>query len=312
MNSNRVSKILIISSLFLLAACGGKEGDKNVGQVVAKVNDEEISIHQVNYMLSRSNGINQENLESAKKQIVNSLIDQAMLNQQSLAAKLDRDPQIMMAIEQNKRQILAQAWLERMVAKVNKPSSQEVDQYYDDHPDLFAKHKSFKLKEVSINKIEVDQEKLNMILAVNKQIEDLIKKLDAEKIPYKVNETTQEAENLPLDQLPALTKLREGEFVVINNGNNVLLISVHGKVEQAVDKAKAKPIIETFLINQQRKLLVEKEMKDLKEKAKIEYIGEFSELKNKAEKLPNKLEKDPKITNSDVKDDVITKGLKGM
>ncbi|MDD5320336.1 MAG: hypothetical protein PHD43_06925 [Methylococcales bacterium] len=51
----------------LLSACGGKEPGKSSGQVIAKVNDDEISIHQVNFVLSRTNGNNQDNVEIAKK-----------------------------------------------------------------------------------------------------------------------------------------------------------------------------------------------------------------------------------------------------
>ncbi len=68
MTSNtQTSKVFVLLGLLLLSACGGKEPGKISGQVIAKVNDDEISIHQVNFVLSRTNGNNQDNVEIAKK-----------------------------------------------------------------------------------------------------------------------------------------------------------------------------------------------------------------------------------------------------
>ena len=312
MKKHKLLTLVAVSFLSILAACNGKEGSKGAGQIIAKVNDQDISIHQLNFVLSHSNGVTKDNLDAAKKQIITSLVDQTLLNQQALADKLDRDPQIMMSIEQSKRQILAQAWLEKITKEINKPSTQEIDTFYQDHPELFAKHKIFKLKEALINKTVDKEELINQYVATSKQFDELLKKLDAEKISYQINMITQPAENLPLEHLPALGNLSEGQFISMEKENNLVVLTVISVTEQFVDKVKATPIIETFLINQQKKALIERTMKGLKDTAKIEFLGEFAMVKSQEQKPPAKSEAVDSVVNDKKPEDVISKGLKGL
>jgi EpsD family peptidyl-prolyl cis-trans isomerase len=141
-NKTKASKAIVLPGLLLLSAGGGKEPGKSSGQVIAKVNDDEISIHQVNFVLSRTNGINQDNVEIAKKQIGNALVDQALLNQQAIADKMDRDPEIMLAIEKAKRQVWARTWLDKTIRGANKSTVQKNEQYYQAHPRYLPNTKS--------------------------------------------------------------------------------------------------------------------------------------------------------------------------
>ena len=51
----RITPRLCLFGLVLgLAACGSKDVEKPVGQIAAKVNSGEISVHQLNYVLTRT------------------------------------------------------------------------------------------------------------------------------------------------------------------------------------------------------------------------------------------------------------------
>lgn len=312
MNIQKISKVFIALYILLLTACDDKDSLKSSGQIIAKVNDQEISVHQLNFVLAHSNGVSKENLDVVKKQVLNSLVEQAMLNEQALTNKLDRDPQIMMSIEQSKRQILAQAWLEKISKDYIKPTSQEINKFYQDHPDLFAKHKIFKLKECLIGRIDNKYDLINQHISTSKQFDELLKKLDADKIAYQINMVTQPSENVPLEELPVLSQLGEGQFIKNEKENNVLVWTVLSTTEQFVDKVKATPIIETFLVNLQRKALIEKEMLSLKSRAKTEFFGIFAGEKGHEENTPAKIEAENSKGDDKNTEDVISKGLKGL
>src|SRR6267378_3403304 len=86
----------LIAIAIALSACGIADGKKAASQVAAKVNGGE------------------------------RIIDQELLVHRAIKAKLDRDSQVMQAIEAAKRQILARAYIDRAVtAASSETGSQE-------------------------------------------------------------------------------------------------------------------------------------------------------------------------------------------
>ncbi len=310
-NKNLKSNCFIIAilSLLVLTACDHKDKTKSASQVIVKVNSEEVSVHQLNFALTHTPGITQENAESAKKQLLDALIDQTLLVQQAMNDKMDRDPQVMLAIEQAKRQVLAQAWLEKSTRITSKPTQEQIEQYYQAHPELFSNRKIYKLKELLVTVTPDKQALLDHILADSKLIDELPPKLDANKISYQVNLTTQAAENLPLENLPALQKLQGGQFLRIDKTPQILVMGVLGSIDEPVERQKAGMIIETFLVNSQVKTNAQNVLKQLKEKAVIEKVGEVlsnaPESNDPAVTAPNPVA--PQTTET-----AIEKGLKGL
>jgi EpsD family peptidyl-prolyl cis-trans isomerase len=154
------------------------------------------------------------------------LVDQSLLNQQAIADKMDRDPEIVMPVEQTKRQVLARTWLDKTIRGANKPTVQKIEQYYQAPPALFAKHKTYKLNEVLIGKADGLQNLIKLHLSAIKQVDELLTKLDADKITFQVNLTTEAVENLRAEQLPAMHGLMKCQFININNVNGSLVLSI--------------------------------------------------------------------------------------
>jgi EpsD family peptidyl-prolyl cis-trans isomerase len=120
-------------------------------QVVAKVNGEEITIHQVNFQLSRMGQMSQEQAKLASKQVLANLVTQEILKQKALEAKLDQDPMILQALALSKDQLLAQAYLQKTIEKAPKASTNEIDGFYKEHPELFENRRIFRLQELVVN-----------------------------------------------------------------------------------------------------------------------------------------------------------------
>src|SRR5690554_3943773 len=143
MNPTR-TRILVAMFAAVLGVVGcGDSRDRSSSQTAAKVNGDEITVHQINTELRRTmrgNPAEPSNPEAANKRILESLIDQTLLVQQAKEAKLDRDPQVLEQLEASRRQILAQAYIDRQVA-ANPPTQEEIKAFFTKNPDLFEHRK---------------------------------------------------------------------------------------------------------------------------------------------------------------------------
>lgn len=274
MNRSYLALALVVSVL-ALGACG--KGGAKSGQVAAKVDGDEVTVHQVNFVLGRSGVGSEAQAKEASKQILNGLIDQQLLVRKAMESKLDRDPDVAMAIEQAKRQILAQSYMEKKVAPSAKPSAAEVHDYYAKNPELFENRRVYRFQEMLLGNNPETSERVKEKVNQGTSLVELARWLQAEKIPFKVNEAVKPAEQLPLDVLPQMQKMKPGQAMALAADKNLLVVQLIASQIQPVTEDKAKPFIESYLANKKRTELAQAEIKRLRDGAKIEYLGAFAD-----------------------------------
>src|SRR5437868_1418263 len=143
----RTAAVAIADLTVLLAGCGDKKKEKAASQTAARVNKEEITVHQINHVLQAQRGLPPEQAASASKQILEKLIDQELTVQKAGEQKLDRDPKVVAAIDAARREIISRAYLEKIGAGAPKPSPEEIKAYYDSNPALFKERRVYNLQE---------------------------------------------------------------------------------------------------------------------------------------------------------------------
>jgi EpsD family peptidyl-prolyl cis-trans isomerase len=264
--------------VFALSACGGGGGSGKTTQVAVKVNKDEITVQQVNEQLSRlPAGTSPEQAEPATRQILSSLVNQQLLVQQALERKLDRDPQILGALEGARLNILAQAYVQRVIAPQAKPTEQEVKKYYADNPALFAERKVYRLQELSIEANAEQEKEIESAAASAKSLKQLADYLRDKKIPFAADSGVRTAEQLPLARVARISQLKPGEVLVFpTSATRVSALEVLASEAQPVDDKKATPAIEQYLANKKQEELARLELKRLRDAAKVEYVGDFT------------------------------------
>lgn len=287
--------LVFSSAALVLTACGDKksagvESSKSDSQIVAKVNGDEISIHQVNFQLGRMMQGNQANLneEQSKKaaqQILSRLVDQQILKQKALETKLDREPGVLQAIEASKNEILAQAYLEQMMSKAAKPSVSKIDTFYVENPELFEKRRVFRLQELVVDVAQEKHADITENIKNLKNINDIANWLKNNKYPFNANSNVRAAEQLPLALLKKLQPLKEGDFITVPTEKSINIVHIAASQSLPITREKATPIIEQYFLNQNKNELAKTEMLALNKSATVEFKGAFKEMKKNDQAL---------------------------
>lgn len=281
LKQRKIKSLNLLLIITLLLAC---TDDQTPTQVAAMVNGEEISIYQVEEALHQTGLTGDEKSKQVMPQL-SRLIEQSLILQQAKADKLERDPNVMKALENAKRQILTEEWLQRKMKSVKKYSTQEIDEFYSAHPELFEKRKIFQMKELFIDTSLVSIEKIDQLIASTDDVNILEYNMEKEKTPFTTNMATTMAEQLPMDRLSLLATVPSGHYIKVTGDKGVLIQGVLSTKETPIAKEKASVLIETFLYNQERKKESNILIKQLNDSAKIKYLGEFEKLSESQSKV---------------------------
>lgn len=275
MSKSRVLWSAVFAAV-LIAGCGKSDDKKPATQVAAKVNGDEISVHQINAALMQG-GPYTGDPKNAGRQVLERLIDQQLLVQKAIDAKLDRDPNVLTALENARRQILAQAYIDRTLSENVTPTSDEIKKYYAAHPEIFGKRRLYRFQEVLAAIENEDQMKgLQAVLAKNQNMNDVIAWLREKGIKFNMSFSMKASEQLPRNLLPKLATMKQGDVMFYPAGNRALVVQLTGWQELPMSEPEAAPYIAQALLTQKRGEQANEEVKRLRTAAKVEYVGEYA------------------------------------
>jgi len=271
----RASAVALASTALLLAGCGGKSG--TASQTAAKVNRDEITVHQINFVLQQQRGLRPEQADVAGKQILERLIDQQLALQKADELKLDRNPAVVQQMEAAKREILARAYLEKTGERAAQPTPEEIKKYYDDKPALFKERRIYSIQEIAIEAKPEQVDALREKLRAAKNIGEFIEYLKSSEFKFAGNQAVRAAEQLPLQSLDTFAKMKDGQAFLTPAVNGVQVIMLANSRSQPATEEQARPAIERYLLNERKRKLIEDDVKAMRAAAKIEYVGKFAE-----------------------------------
>jgi EpsD family peptidyl-prolyl cis-trans isomerase len=258
----------------LAVGCGDKKKEKAATQTAAKVNKEEITVHQINFLMPRA--VPPEQAASASRQVLERLIDQELALQKAADLKLDRDPRVIQQIEAAKRDLIARAYVEKIGEGAPKPTPAEVSAYYEAHPALFKERRIYSFQEVSVEAKPEQVDTLKKALGDAKSLVEFVNYLKANNFRFTGNEAVRGAEQLPLASIDQFAKMKDGQAIFNTRPGGVQVISLAASRSQPLTQAQATTAIEQFLLNERKRKLVADDLAALRSTAKIEYLGDFA------------------------------------
>ena len=323
MLKNKILKLTLVVVFCNLAACGKDSEKAASSQVAAKVNGVEITTHQIDAVMKGAQNVTAENVAEFRKKALDKLIDQQLVLDKASKESLDRAPDVILEIEIAKKEILARTYLKKVLANSSEINDSEFKKYYGEHSELFSKRRIYNLQDISIQSNDQNLELLNESVGAQKPMVEIVESLKEKGIKFTSGSFTRPAEQLPLDILPKMQLLKDGDMFVWQSGDTAHAIKLTSIEESPVSLVEATPMIKSYFINTRGKQIVEDKIKKFRQEAKIEYLGAFasqagapqseaskvkSTVVDKAETASNHTEdqKKPK------KDSVIEAGVAGL
>lgn len=272
-----VASMTAAALVLVLAGCGEKKDkDKPALQTAAKVNKEEITVHQINFVLQQQRGLAPEQAASASKQVLERLIDQELALQKAQDQKLDREPRVVQQLEASRREIIARAYAEKIAAGAPKPSPAEIKAYYEAHPALFKERRIYNLQELAIQANPEQVAEIQTKLAAAKDLPDFVNYLKSADLKYGANQAVRAAEQLPLNTVDKFAQMKDGQTVFTRTPTGAQVVIIAGSRSQPVDETRAAPAIEQFLWNERKRKVVEDDVKAMRGAGKVEYVGDYA------------------------------------
>lgn len=263
-------RMLLLSALAL--ACTGCEqtaAERASQTVLARVNGTQIS----STSLAAGSAASREALEK--------VIDRELLVQRALELGLERDAHVAAAIDVARRQILAQAYIDRIAGSgaAQAATAEEVRAFYADHPALFAERRIYQLRELVVSAPAELIDVLRAETARAGSLEDVAAWLERRDARFSRVALTQPAEELPLAYAPRLARMRDGEITVFARTayagfpGGASVIQLEHAEAAPLSEAQAQPVIERFLAARRRLEAASAEVRRLRAAARIEYVG---------------------------------------
>ena len=262
---------VILLTVAGLAACGGDK-QKKVGQALASVNGEEITALQLNEELQRA-GVPAAQQEAASKQLLEALIDRQVVENVALKEKIDRDPKVMQAIERTKALIISQAYMQKKLSGIARPSKAEVEDYFNKHPELFSNRKQFDMRQLLIASKDMN-DALKQVIDKSKSLDEVAAWMESNKIGFARGQVSRTTTDLAPELVAKLQSMPKGQLFIINEGERAMLMTIVDIKEVPVKLAAAAPQIEQYLVNTRAKDAAKQEMERLRAAAKIEYLNQ--------------------------------------
>ena len=264
--------------LLFLAACGKPAATLPNTQVAAQVGSEEISLHQVNAALAQSahRDASAAQLELLSRSTLESLIDQQVAVAQAETQQLQRDPEVMAQIEAARRSVLANAYLKQYASSLPKPPAEDARAYYDAHPALFSERRVYTVQEIVVARTPELLAQFERMAGAHQSMDEVAAWLNARQIAFRPLRANRAAEQIPLDLLPRMHALQDGQVLVFTAPGALTMLRLLASRTEPVSEALALPRIDQYLGTQRTVAALTAHMQDLRSKTQVVYRGAFA------------------------------------
>lgn len=247
------------------------------GTTVARVGDETISEAELQRALSESGATDAEAALSRRGQAVDALIDARLLSRAALNDELDRKPEVRLAIEDARRKVLGEAYMARRYKDLAPPSETEINDYYLEHPALFAGRRIYRMQEIDMFLPASRLAEVESHIKQSRSLDDFSAWLGGQGIETRIRQTVSPAERVAPAFLAELATLQDGQVIVqVTGRNRIRVVQLLSSEAQPLSLDQARGAISRVLAARAREARLASELRALRRDETIEYVQGFS------------------------------------
>jgi EpsD family peptidyl-prolyl cis-trans isomerase len=234
-------------------------------------------VHQLKYQLQRQH-VRPDQEEAASGKALEQLIDEQLIVEKAEKVKMEREPGAQQALDATRREVLARAYVEQAAQTVPTPTDAAMHNYFDDNDALFAHRRVYVLQEYLAKVPEDKIPALRAMVEAGRPPAEVEAWFAAQNAPFRTQQSTHPAEQIPLNSLKALAAVQDGHGLVAAAGNQVHVTYVSTSTQAPVTFDKARPAIGQFLMVEARRKVTEGNLAALRTSAKIDYAPQYAAL----------------------------------
>ena len=214
----------------MLAGCGNKNAEQPAtkGQVVARIGDQVVTTQELDNELRWANipADKQKDPEIIKR-VLGELVVRKYLLQQALAAKLDREPGVLLDLLRAREQVLETGFLTR-AASAKAPGRPEVDRFIANNPSKFANRKLLNVEQIGFPMGPNSQAFIDANKNA-KSLDEIDQQLTAAGIPHGRQTGVLNSADIPQDFYNAIEAKKADDVFFVRSGANGVFFKVKGE-----------------------------------------------------------------------------------
>jgi EpsD family peptidyl-prolyl cis-trans isomerase len=224
----RTTTILGLCTVALLLGCSKQNSAAPTGQVVARVGSEDVTTQELQNEFRLANiPADQQKDPAIVKRLLSQLVLRKYLLQQAIAAKLDREPTVLLEILRSREQILANAYVTRKIAE-KAITKEDIDKYIAGNPLKFANRQLISVEQIVFPIGPTAQAVVDASKDL-KSLDEVDQKLNGMGVPHNRSMAGLNTADIP-EQLFNLIQAKKADDVFfLRSGQNGVFFKVTGE-----------------------------------------------------------------------------------
>lgn len=245
------NRIIICCLALTTLLSGCYESDvQHPSQVMATVDDKEITVHQLNELLTHSE-IADNTAANITENTLNELIDLQLLANEAIKSKLNRSPDVVQALENAKLRLYADAYINKLVTEDRSDENTAISRLSSKHPDIFTNHLNYVVEETIVNQ-SLPLKSLELLFFRAKGYDEILKALEAPSIIVSKSMLSVPAENLNRGFSEKYQRPPEiNDFSITQTASGLVIYGIINKIETPISTER-RATLQTQMLKEQK------------------------------------------------------------